>query len=73
MARKGETTKTAEGKIVVKKYLVTTNLPIPNPNNAIGIEMLKDGDKITREQIDNAGADFEWLLKTGALEDAGYE
>ncbi len=57
--------------ILTKRYRVLVDgIVAGDEQQALGIAILKD--LVTRADIENAGADFEWLLKINAIEDAGY-
>ncbi len=58
-------------RLLVKQYRVMVDgIVAGDEQQALGISVLKD--LVTRADIENAGADFAWLLKTGAIEEAGY-
>ncbi len=57
--------------VMVKKYRVLVDgIVAGDEQQALGIAILKD--LVTRADIENAGADFEWLLKIGAIEDTEF-
>ncbi len=58
-------------RMLVKQYKVLVDgIVAGDDQQALGISVLKG--LVTRADIENAGADFAWLLKTGAIEEAGY-
>lgn len=62
---------TNDGKILTLQYRVLNDGIIAgDEQQALGINVLTG--LVTRGDIENAGADFAWLLKIGALEEVGY-
>lgn len=59
------------GKILVKQYAVLVDgIVAGDDQQALGIAVLKGN--VTRADIEKAGGDFEWLLKTEAIAEVGY-
>ncbi len=57
--------------LLTKQYRVLVDgIVAGDDQQALGISVLKG--LVTRADIENGGADFEWLMKTGAIEEAGY-
>ena len=58
-------------EMLTKMYRVLCDgIVAGDEKQALGISVLKD--LVTRADIENGGADFEWLLSSGAIEEAGY-
>lgn len=58
-------------EMLTKMYRVLVDgIVAGDEKQALGISVLKD--LVTRADIENGGADFEWLLRSGAIEEAGY-
>lgn len=63
--------KPIESSILTLKYNVLNDgIVAGDDKQANGIAILKG--PLTRSDIDNSGADFEWLLSIGVIEEAGY-
>lgn len=57
--------------ILFKQYQVMNDGIVASDESlALGISVLRG--LVTRADIERAGGDFEWLLETGAIEEAGY-
>lgn len=58
-------------RLLIKQYRVLVDgIVAGDEKQALGIAVLKDF--VTRADIEASGADFEWLIKSGAIEEAGY-
>lgn len=70
MAR-AKTVTNEQGQVLVKQYHVEVDgIVAGDEHQALGIAVLKDN--VTRADIEKAGGDFEWLIKTGAIVEVGY-
>lgn len=57
--------------LLTKHYRVLVDgIVAGDEKQALGISVLKD--LVTRADIENSGADFDWLIKSGAIEEAGW-
>lgn len=57
--------------MLTKQYRVLCDgIVAGDDKQALGISVLTG--LVTRADIENGGADFEWLMKSGAIEEAGY-
>lgn len=58
-------------ELMTKVYRVLNDgIVAGDEKQALGINVLTG--IVTREDIENSGSDFAWLLRTGIIEEAGY-
>lgn len=64
-------TEAVSADILFKQYQVMNDGIVASDESlALGISVLKG--LVTRADIERAGGDFEWLLSSGAIQEAGY-
>lgn len=69
--RKETDTEAVSADVLFKQYRVLNDGIVAGAEQqALGITVLTG--LVTKSDIERAGGDFEWLLKSGAIEEAGY-